>query len=260
MLLVIDIGNTNIVFGVYNGDKLLNHWRLSTIFHKTVDEYAILINSLLIIEKIKPVEIDSAIISCVVPPLLIPFEIFCGRYMGIKPLIIGPGIKTGMPILYENPQEVGADRIVNAVAGYDKHKSALIVVDFGTATTFDYVTPKGEYAGGAIAPGIMISLEALFERAAKLPRVELIRPKSVIGKNTIQAMQSGISYGYVSLVDGIIKTIREEVKTDPYVIATGGLANLIYKNSDSIDEVDEFLTLKGLKILHERNKDIHKSK
>ncbi|MCX5806212.1 MAG: type III pantothenate kinase [Proteobacteria bacterium] len=260
MLLVIDIGNTNIVFGVYKGDKLVNNWRLSTIFHKTVDEYAILINSLLYIEKIKPHEVESAIISCVVPPLLIPFEIFCGRYMGIKPLVVGPGIKTGMPILYENPQEVGADRIVNAVAGYDKHKNALIVVDFGTATTFDYVTPKGEYAGGSIAPGIMISLEALFERAAKLPRVELIRPKNVIGKNTIQAMQSGISYGYVSLVDGIIKKIREEVKTNPYVMATGGLANLIFKNSDSIDEVDEFLTLKGLKILYERNKDFHKFK
>jgi type III pantothenate kinase len=260
MLLVIDIGNTNIVFGVYDNNKLVNHWRLSTVSHKTVDEYAILINSLLIIEKIKPGEIDSAIISCVVPPLLIPFEIFCRRYIKIKPLVIGPGIKTGMPILYENPQEVGADRIVNAVAGYDKHKTALIVVDFGTATTFDYITPKGEYAGGAIVPGIMISLEALFERAAKLPRVELIRPKSVIGKTTVHAMQSGITYGYVSLVDGIIKKIREEIKTNPHVIATGGLANLIYKDSDSIDEVDEFLTLKGLKILYERNKDLHKFK
>jgi type III pantothenate kinase len=260
MLLVIDIGNTNIVFGVYNGDKLINHWRLSTVFHKTVDEYAILINSLLYIEKIKLGEIDSAIISCVVPPLLIPFEIFCARYMGIKPLLIGPGIKTGMPILYENPQEVGADRIVNAVAGFDKHKTALIVVDFGTATTFDYITPKGEYVGGAIAPGVMISLEALFERAAKLPRVELIRPKNVIGKNTVNAMQSGITYGYVSLVDGIVKKIKDEVKTNPYVIATGGLANFIYKNSSSLDEVDEFLTLEGLKILYERNKDFHKFK
>jgi len=260
MLLVIDIGNTNIVFGVYNGDKLINHWRLSTVFQKTVDEYAILLNSLLYIEKIKFSEIDSAIISCVVPPLLIPFEIVCARYMGIKPLLIGPGVKTGMPILYENPQEVGADRIVNAVAGYDSHSTALIVVDFGTATTFDYVTPKGEYAGGAIAPGIMISLEALFERAAKLPRVELIRPRNVIGKNTVHAMQSGITYGYVSLVDGIVKRIKDEVKTNPYVMATGGLANQIYKNSDSINEVDELLTLKGLKILYERNKDFHKFK
>jgi type III pantothenate kinase len=260
MLLVIDIGNTNIVFGVYNDSSLVNHWRLSTAIQKTVDEYAILLNSLLHIEKIKLNEIDSVIISCVVPPLLIPFELVCKKYVGIKPLIVGPGIKTGMPILYENPQEVGADRIVNAVAGYEKHKKALIIVDFGTATTFDYITPKGEYVGGAIAPGIMISLEALVERASKLPRVELIRPKSIIGKNTVHAMQSGITYGYVSLVDGIVNKIREDVKTDPYVIATGGLAGLIYKDSDTIDEVDEFLTLKGLKMLYDKNKELHKFK
>jgi type III pantothenate kinase len=260
MLLVIDIGNTNIVFGVYDDSSLVNHWRLSTVIQKTVDEYAILLNSLLHIEKIKLSEIDSVIISCVVPPLLIPFEIVCKKYVGIKPLIIGPGIKTGMPILYENPQEVGADRIVNAVAGYEKHKKALIIVDFGTATTFDYITPKGEYVGGAISPGIMISLEALVERASKLPRVELIRPKSIIGKNTVHAMQSGITYGYVSLVDGIVNKIREDVKTDPYVIATGGLAGLIYKDSDTIDEVDEFLTLKGLKMLYDKNKELHKFK
>jgi len=260
MLLVVDIGNTNIVFGVYNDTSLINHWRLSTVIQKTVDEYAILLNSLLYIEKIKLKEIDSVIISCVVPPLLIPFELMCKKYIGIKPLVIGPGIKTGMPILYENPQEVGADRIVNAVAGYEKHKKALIVVDFGTATTFDYVTQKGEYVGGAIVPGIMISLDALFERASKLPRVELIRPKGIIGKNTVHAMQAGITYGYVSLVDGIVNKIREEVKTTPYVIATGGLAGLIYKDSATIDEVDEFLTLKGLKMLYEKNKDYHKFK
>lgn len=260
MLLVIDIGNTNIVFGVYDDSKLINHWRLSTVLQKTVDEYAILLNSLLYIEKVKLSEIDSVIISCVVPPLLIPFELVCVKYIGIKPLIVEPGIKTGMQILYENPQEVGADRIVNAIAGYDKHKKALIIVDFGTATTFDYITPKGEYVGGAIAPGIMISLEALFERASKLPRVELIRPKSIIGKNTVQAIQSGITFGYVSLVDGIVRKIREEVKTNPYVIATGGLASLIYRESETINEVDEFLTLKGLKILYDRNKDLHEFK
>jgi type III pantothenate kinase len=260
MLLVIDIGNTNIVFGVYDDDKLVNHWRLSTALQKTVDEYAILLNSLLYFEKIKLNEIDSAIISCVVPPLLIPFEILCRKYVYIKPIIVEPGIKTGMPIQYENPQEVGADRIVNAVAGYEKHKKSLIIVDFGTATTFDYITPKGDYMGGAIAPGIMISLEALFERASKLPRVELIRPKSIIGKNTVHAMQSGITYGYVSLVDGIVYKMKEEVKTNPYVIATGGLASLIYKESNTLDEVDEFLTLKGLKILYDKNKDFHKFK
>ncbi len=260
MLLVIDIGNTNIVFGVHDDTKLINHWRLSTALQNTVDEYAILIDSMLAFEKIRLSDIDSVIISCVVPPLLIPFEIFCRKYMGIKPLVVEPGIKTGMPILYENPQEVGADRIVNAVAGYEKHKKALIIVDFGTATTFDYITPKGEYVGGAIAPGIMISLEALFERASKLPRVELIRPKNIIGKNTVHAMQAGITYGYVSLVDGIVRKIREEVKTDPYVIATGGLGGLIYKNSETINEVDEFLTLRGLKLLYDKNKDFHKFK
>ncbi|MEI6153701.1 MAG: type III pantothenate kinase [Deltaproteobacteria bacterium] len=260
MLLVIDIGNTNIVFGVYNEDKLVNHWRLSTAIQKTVDEYAILLNSLLYFEKIKLNEIDSAIISCVVPPLLIPFEILCRKYVFIKPIIVEPGIKTGMPIQYENPQEVGADRIVNAVAGYEKFKKSLIIVDFGTATTFDYITPKGDYMGGAIAPGIMISLEALFERASKLPRVELIRPKSIIGKNTVHAMQAGITYGYVSLVDGIVHKMKEEVKTNPYVIATGGLASMVYKESNTVDEVDEFLTLKGLKILYDKNKEFHKFK
>jgi len=260
MLLVIDIGNTNIVFGVYNDEKLINHWRLSTSIQKTVDENAILLNSLLSFEKIDLEDIDSAIISCVVPPMLIPFEIICRKYIGIRPLVVEPGIKTGMPILYENPQEVGADRIVNAVAGYEKYRKALIIVDFGTATTFDYVTPRGEYAGGAIAPGIMISLGALFERASKLPRVELIKPKSLIGKNTVHAMQSGIIYGYVGLVDGIVSKMKEEVRTNPYVIATGGLSSFIFKESQTVDEVDEMLTLRGLKILYQKNKDHHKFK
>ncbi len=255
MLLVIDIGNTNIVFGVYKEETLVNHWRLSTAIQKTVDEYAILLNSLIYFEKIKLHDIQSAIISCVVPPLLMPFQQLCSKYIGIEPVVVEPGIKTGMPILYENPQEVGADRIVNAVAGYELCKKALIIVDFGTATTFDYVTPKGEYQGGVIAPGMMISLEALFERASKLPRVELVKPKDIIGRNTVTAMQAGIIYGYVSLVDGIVKRMKDKVKTDPYVIGTGGLANIIYKESETIDEVDELLTLKGLKILHEKNKD-----
>jgi type III pantothenate kinase len=260
MLLVIDIGNTNIVFGVYRNDMLLNHWRLSTELHKTVDEYAILLNSLLYFEKIRLAEIETAIISCVVPPLLTSFQVMCSKYIGINPIIVEPGIKTGMPILYDNPQEVGADRIVNAVAGYERHHKALIIVDFGTATTFDYVTTKGEYAGGAIAPGIMISLEALFERASKLPRVELAKPKEIIGKNTTGAMQAGIIFGYISLVDGIVARMKENVKTNPYVIATGGLANPIYRESTSLDEVDDFLTLKGLKILYDKNKDHHKFK
>lgn len=260
MLLVTDIGNTNIVLGVYDQDTLINHWRLSTSLQKTVDEYGILLNSLLNIEKLGLSQIDSAIISCVVPPLLIPFEIICRKYIGIRPIVVEPGIKTGMPIQYENPQEVGADRIVNAVAGFEKYKRSLIIVDFGTATTFDFITARGEYAGGAIAPGIMISLEALFERASKLPRVELIKPKTIVGKQTVHAMQAGIIYGYVSLVDGIVKKMKEEVKTEPYVIATGGLSGLISKESTTIDEVDEFLTLRGLKVLYEKNKEFHKFK
>jgi len=260
MLLVVDIGNTNIVFGVYRDDLLANHWRVSTVLERTADEYAIVLNSLLDFEKVRLNDIQSVIISCVVPPLLMPFQSICSTYIGVEPLVVEPGIKTGMPILYENPQEVGADRIVNAVAGYEKHRKALIIVDFGTATTFDYVTPKGEYAGGAIAPGMMISLEALFERASKLPRVELVKPKEIIGKNTVSAMQAGIVYGYISLVDGIVARMKETVGTKPWVIATGGLAGLIFKESNSLDEVDELLTLKGLKILYEKNKEQRRSK
>ena len=259
-MLVVDIGNTEIVFGVYRGDELVNHWRLSTVLNKTVEEYAILVSGLLRLEKVLLSQIEAAIISCVVPPLLIPFELLCCKYLGVKPMIVGPGIKTGMPILHENPQEVGADRIVNAVAAYEARKSAHIIVDFGTAIAFDYVTPKGEYVGGALYPGVMISVEALWERASKLPRVELIKPKEIIGRNTVSAMQAGITYGYISLVDGIVKRMKEQVKTNPHVIATGGLAGPVFKDSETIDEVDEFLTLKGLKILYERNKNFHKFK
>ena len=260
MLLVVDIGNTNIVFGVYRDDTLINHWRVSTVLERTADEYAIVLNSILYFEKVRLTDIQNVIISCVVPPLLVPFRSICERYIGVEPLVVEPGMKTGMPILYDNPQEVGADRIVNAVAGYEKHKKALIIVDFGTATTFDYVTPKGEYVGGAIAPGVMISLEALFERASKLPRVQLVKPKEIIGRNTISAMQAGTVYGYVSLVDGIVTRMKETVTTNPWVIATGGLASLVFQESHSLDEVDELLTLTGLKILYEKNKDLHKGK
>jgi type III pantothenate kinase len=260
LLLVVDIGNTNIVFGVYREDTLINHWRLSTVLNRTSDEYFMLLSSLIHHEKIKIEYISGVIISCVVPPLLKPFYLICSQYIHVEPLIIEPGIKTGMPILYDNPQEVGADRIVNAVAGFEKHKKSLIIVDFGTATTFDYVTPKGEYVGGAIAPGIGISLEALFMRTSKLSRVELVRPKDIIGRSTVTAMQSGIFYGYVSLVDGIVTRIKDTVRTGPYVIATGGLASLVAEESKCLDEVDEFLTLKGLRILYDKNKDYHKFK
>jgi type III pantothenate kinase len=261
MVLVIDIGNTNVVIGVYDNEKLVEHFRIGTDIEKTVDEYAILINGLLSIRKgLTLDQIKGVIISCVVPPLLLTFHALCEKFIGVEPIIVEPGIRTGMPILYENPAELGADRIVNAVSGYETYRRSLIIVDFGTATTFDYVTKKGEYVGGAIVPGIMVSLEALFERASKLPRVELLKPESVIGRNTVHAMQSGIIFGYASLVDGIVRRMKKEIGDDPYVVATGGLAGLIYDVSETIDVIDEFLTLRGLRILYEKNKDMKKKK
>jgi type III pantothenate kinase len=198
--------------------------------------------------------VTAIIISCVVPPMLNILEPLCIKYFNIKPLIVGPGIKTGMPIFYDNPKEVGADRIVNAVAAYDKYHKESIIVDFGTATTFDYVSPKGEYMGGCIAPGIVISSEALFERASKLPRVEFSKPKTVITKDTISAMQAGIMFGYAGLVDGIVERMKAEVKTNPLVIATGGLARIVAQETKSIDKIEDMLTLDGLRIIYNLNK------
>jgi type III pantothenate kinase len=203
--------------------------------------------------KVSPKAIKAIIISCVVPPMLHILEPLCKKYFNIKPMIVGPGIKTGMPIYYDNPREVGADRIVNAVAAFERYKGDIIVVDFGTATTFDYVSAKGEYMGGCICPGIMISSEALFQKAAKLPRIEIIRPKTVIGKDTVSSMQAGILYGYAGLVDGLVERIKEEVKSDPKVIATGGLAKIIASETKSIHVVDDMLTLEGLRIIYKRN-------
>lgn len=254
MLLVIDIGNTNIVLGVYRNEKLVGHWRISTDHSKTSDEYGLLFHQLLHISDIQPSEVKGAIISCVVPPLLNTIETTCSEYFSVKALVVGPGIKTGMPILYDNPKEVGADRIVNSVAGYEKHKRSVIIVDFGTATTFDCVSKKGEYLGGVIAPGLMISTEALVRAASKLPRVELTRPRNVIGKNTINSIQSGIVFGYAGLVDRIVNKIKKEMKDNPGVIATGGLAELVAPECETIDEVDQFLTLEGLRIIFSRNR------
>ena len=254
MLLVFDIGNTNIVLGVYDNETLTHHWRISTDKQKTGDEYGILLHNLFAYRGLSLADISDIVISSVVPPLVVPLVRMCKRYFEVEPLVVGPGVKTGVSIKYENPREVGADRIVNAIAAYDRYGGPVIVVDFGTATTFCVINQNGDYLGGAIAPGIGISTEALFQRAAKLPRIELVKPKNVICRNTVSSMQSGIIYGFVGQVDGIVKRIKEELGTDAKVVATGGLANLIAEESRTIDTVDTFLTLDGLRLIYELNR------
>ena len=255
MLLVFDIGNTNMVLGVYKGKELICNFRIGTDKSKTSDEYGVIIRQLFDYEGISLKNIQDVIISSVVPEVMHSLENFSFKYCAKEPIIVGPGVKTGINIKYENPQQVGADRIVNAVAGYEKYGGPLILIDFGTATTFCAVSQKGEYLGGAISPGIKISSEALFQRASKLHKVEIAKPKGAIGKNTTWAMQSGIVFGYAGLVDNIVSMMKEELGSDDVnVVATGGLAPLICAETKTVKIVDKFLTLEGLRIIYERNR------
>ena len=264
MLLAIDVGNTNTVLGLYNADspELIADWRITTHPTQTSDEYGVLFLNLFAMRQIDVSKITAIVVSSVVPPLDSTIKRLCERYFGLRPIFVEPGIKTGMPLLVDNPAELGADRIVNGVAAFARYGGPIIVVDFGTATTFDVITARGEYIGGVIAPGLGISADALFSRAAKLARVDIKRPARTIGTNTIAHLQSGLFYGYIGLVDGILERMLAEIhssqpngSTAPKVIATGGLAHMLANDSKYITTIDDMLTLDGLRLLYERNRN-----
>jgi type III pantothenate kinase len=254
VLVVVDVGNTNTIFGVYRGESLVESFRLSTDAERTADEYGATLLPLFRRAGLEPADAEAVVCSSVVPPLHVTLDTLARRYFGRAPLFVEPGIKTGMPIRIDNPAEVGADRIVNSLAARERYGAPVVVVDFGTATTFDVVNAAGEYVGGIISPGIAISAEALFSHGSRLYRVDIRRPELLIGKNTAGAMQSGIYYGYIGLVDGILERLTEEVPGLTTVVATGGLAPLIATGSRFIREVDPLITLAGLKLIHERNR------
>ena len=253
MLLVVDVGNTQTHFGTFDGAELREHWRYATVRESTADELGAKLANLLALRGLAFGDLHGSIVSSTVPQLGAEWRQVGERYLGHTTLVVGPGIRSGMPIRYENPREIGADRLVNAVAAFDKVGAACVVVDFGTAITFDPVSAEGEYLGGVIAPGVEISMEALTERAAALPKIDLVPPRSVIGKTTVDAIRSGVVYGYAGLVDGILRRLRTELGPETATIATGGLATAIVPYTDEIDEVDDLLTLTGLRLLHERN-------
>jgi type III pantothenate kinase len=265
MLLAIDVGNTNTVLGLYNleSPELVADWRITTHKNQTSDEYGVLFMSLFAMRQIDVSKISAIVVSSVVPPLDTTIRRLCERYFGLRPMFVEPGIKTGMPLLVDNPAELGADRIVNGVAAFARYGGPIIVVDFGTATTFDVISARGEYIGGVIAPGLGISADALFSRAAKLARVDIKRPARIIGTNTIAHLQSGLFYGYIGLVDGILERMLAEIQASqpdgtvatPKVIATGGLAHMLHEDSKYITAIDDMLTLDGLRLLYERNRN-----
>lgn len=256
MIFVLDVGNTNITLGVYEGKKLINYWRINTDRGKSSDEFGMFILDLFRYENIKITDIKAIVIASVVPPIMYSLEHALRKYFKIEPIIVGPGVKTGINIKYDNPKEVGSDRIVNAVAACNLYGSPVIIVDFGTATTFCAISSKNEYLGGVICPGIRISAEALYQKTAKLPRIEIAKPDNVIGKDVVTSMQSGMVYGYIGKVDYVVKRIKKEMDEDNIkVIATGGLARLIASESETIQKINGLITLEGLRIIYEMNKD-----